>query len=88
MPRDVEIPDGWIEELVQDYGLTEDEAYVFAFTVEAQRIYDELPASGFNDEPFGAGIRAAQNILAMRVARRDHPEGWLTRSEIEERRKD
>jgi hypothetical protein len=86
--RDVEIPDEWIEELVRDYGLAEDEAYVFAFLVEASRIYGELPEARFNDEAFDAGIDAALNVLAMRVVRRDHPDGWLTREEREERGKD
>ena len=87
MPREIEVS-GWIEELVNNYGLTEDEAYVFAFLVEAQRIYDyELPEATFNDHAFREGILAAQNALALRVVRRDHPAGWLTREEREERGK-
>ena len=86
--RDVEIPDEWIEELVRDYGLTEDEAYVFAFLVEARRIYGELPDPGFRDEAFDASIETALNVLAMRVTRRDHPNGWLTIEERQERGKD
>ena len=85
MPRKLELS-GWIEELVRNYGLTEDEAHVFAYLVEAQRIYNnELPQASFNDHAFQAGIQAAQNVLAMRVVRRDHPTGWLTRVEREER---
>jgi hypothetical protein len=88
VPREIELS-GWIEELVSNYGLTEEEAYVFAFLVEAQRIYDnELPEASFNDHAFQAGVQAAQNVLAMRVVRREHPEGWLTRVEREERGKD
>lgn len=73
MPRDLEILDEWIGELQRDYGLTEDEAYVFSFLLEAQRLYGELPEAGFNDGAFRDSIRTAQNVLAWRVARRDHP---------------
>ena len=88
MPRDINIPDEWIAELVGAYGLTEDEAYVFAFLLEAQQIYDDLPDVWFNDDAFYTGIQAAQDVLAKRVVRRDHPDGWLTFEEREERGKD
>ncbi len=88
MPREVEIPDEWIGELERDYGLTEDEAYVFSFLLEARRLYNELPDAGFNNEAFRTSIRTAHNVLAWRVARRDHPNGWLTHEEREERGKD
>jgi hypothetical protein len=77
-----------IDELVRDYGLTEDEARVFAFLVEAQCVYDELHDPGFHDESFRMAIRAAINVLAMRVVRRDHPDGWLTCEDRQEHRKD
>ena len=88
MPREINIPDEWITELVGEYGLTENEAYVFALLLEAQKIYDKLPGPRANDEEFYTGVQAAQNVLAIRVVRRDHPDGWLTVEEREERGKD
>ena len=35
VPRELELS-GWIEERVRNYGLTEDEAHVFAYLVEAR----------------------------------------------------
>jgi len=82
------MPDEWFAELVGEYGLTEDEAYVYAFLLEAQQIYSELPDARFNDDAFHTGIQSAMNVLALRVVRRDHPDGWLTFGEREERGKD
>ena len=79
------MPAEWIEALQKDYGLAENEAYVFALLVEAHRLYNELPDHRFGDEAFQTGIQAAQQVLAMRVVRRDHPGGWLTRGERLER---
>jgi hypothetical protein len=85
MPREMKWSE-WIEQLVRDYGLTEDDAYVYAYLVEAQRIYfEELPEVPIRDDEFIASIEADLNILAYHVVRRDHPEGWLTDVEWEER---
>ena len=81
IPRDVRIPEGWIEELVGDSGLTENEAYVCAFMAGVERLYGELPDVGVDAGSLRAGLRAAQDTLALRVVRRDYPDGWLTREE-------
>jgi hypothetical protein len=83
--RDLEIPDEWIEELVRYFGLTEDEAYVFACLTEARDAYYQLPEARFDDAAFRTSIDIASKVLAMRVVKRDHPDGWLTNEEREER---
>ena len=74
----------WIKRLVSDYGLSEDEAHIFAHLIEAQRIFHDLPDELPVDRAFQESINTALNTLALRVVRRDHPNGWRTLGEIEE----
>ncbi len=76
----------YIATLVRDWGLTEEEARIFDHLLEAARLYRELPEEReFDDSTFLPSIEAAIRILAMRVVKRDHPDGWFTLGEREER---
>ncbi|HZU80065.1 MAG TPA: hypothetical protein VE991_09130 [Acidimicrobiales bacterium] len=58
-------------------GLTDDEGYVMDALVDAADAYADLPVE-HPAEPgeFEQAIHRAQDLLAVRVARRDHPAGW------------
>lgn len=65
-------------------GLTWEEGEVIDRLFEAVEAYNGLPVQ-HPDEPreFADAIHAAQNQMAVRIARRYHPEGWPTHSEEE-----
>ena len=58
-------------------GLTENEGYVMDALVEAFECYSDL-AVEHPDEPneFRMAVHRAQDLLAVRIVRRSHPEGW------------
>lgn len=85
MAYEIELPQELLDEQCQTYGFTEDEARVFAFLSAARNRYDDLPEVPYASGPFNDAIRDAINLLALSVVRRDHPDGWRTVSESEDR---
>lgn len=62
---------------MREDGLSNEEGWVMDALVDAANIYAELPV----DHPcepgeFVAAIHRAQDLLAIRIARRAFPEGW------------
>jgi hypothetical protein len=61
-------------------GLTEAELQVFDSLVALGEAWFELPNRSLRDNAmFASGYDSIANLLAMRVVKRDHPEGWRTR---------
>jgi hypothetical protein len=60
-------------------GLTPDEQRVMDALVTAVLAFNDLEAAITPDEmrAFVEGIHQCQNVLGMRVVRRDHPDFWL-----------
>lgn len=58
-------------------GLTEDEGAAMDALVEAANRYGALPIQ-HPDEPrdFCDAVHRCQDLLAIRIARREYPEGW------------
>jgi hypothetical protein len=76
-----------IADIAQRFGLTQDEARIFDHLVEATALYDALPDD--YDKSMREWVhhqRAMVRMLMWRVVRRDHPEGWHTVGEEEDRR--
>ena len=61
----------------RDDGLTDGEGDVLDALCDAFVGYSDLPVE-HPDEPdeFRAAIHRAQDLLAVRIARRDYPAGW------------
>ena len=60
-------------------GLTEDEGDVMDALVGAADSFNQLdPQHPSEADDFFAAIHRAQDLLAVRVCRRDYPEGWPT----------
>lgn len=67
-------------------GLTEDEARIFLHLNAAVRQWQELPDTDyFETQVILDSYRRMIEKLAVRVVKRDHPEGWLTVDEKEDR---
>jgi len=63
-----------------DLGLTEEESRAMDGLIAAAEHFAGLEQTHPSDlDEFIDAIHRAQAILALRVVRRDHPEGWLTR---------
>lgn len=63
--------------MARDDGLTEHEGAVMDALMDAVDAYNELPVQHPDEErEFIAAVHAAQNVLAVRLARRTHPKGW------------
>jgi hypothetical protein len=64
---------------VRDDGLTDEEGVVMDALAEATSAYLFLPVEHM-DEPgeFLDAIHRLQDLMAVRVARRDHPRGWVS----------
>ena len=77
-----------IEELARKHGLTPEEGRVFLLFSRALHAYDELPSGHYDldNTVVHDAIEHVYRVLAMRVAKRDHPDGWLTVGEEEERK--
>jgi hypothetical protein len=84
-----------LEDLMRRNGLEEKEAEAAYHLKRASEIFDELhryegdPGIGLvrdlqNQMAFGIHFGALTQLLALRVAQRDHPEGWRRRRESEE----
>jgi len=64
---------------MRDDGLTEDEGEVMDHLVDAVEAWAYLPRQHPNeDAEFFAHIHRLQDLMATRIARRHHPEGWPT----------
>ena len=73
-------------DFAQRHGLTEDEARIFELLVGATNLYGELPDN--HDKDIEAWMKKTHDLfrlLMWRVVKRDHPEGWQSLREIEER---
>lgn len=58
-------------------GLTEQEGVVSDALVKAWNAYVDLPTQHPQEQwEFGGAINLLQSLLAIRVARREFPEGW------------
>lgn len=58
-------------------GLTDDEGVVMDALVTATNAYADLPVEHPSEpDEFVTGIHRAQDLLAVRIARRDYPDGW------------
>jgi len=75
-----------IAQMVQKYGLTEDEARVFEHLIEATELYASLPDNYDKSiEEWMSYQESMVRMLMWRVVKRDHPEGWTTIREGEDR---
>ena len=64
---------------MRDDGLTKKEGRVMDALEEAWNGYAELKAQHPQDQgEFLAAIHRAQDLLALRICRRDYPNGWAT----------
>jgi hypothetical protein len=62
----------------RDDGLTAEEGAVMDALVNAVNAFGALPRSHPSDlDEFCDGIHRCQAILALRIARRHYPEGWV-----------
>lgn len=62
---------------MREDGLTNEEGWVMDALVDAANIYAELPVEHPSESyEFVAAIHRAQDLLAIRIARREYPEGW------------
>lgn len=64
------------ESFGNNLGLDFIEQQVMDSLVNAWDNFLTLPRSADDTEDFRRGIHSLQRILAMRVIRREHPEGW------------
>ncbi len=65
---------------VEKTGLTEEELRVFDSLTALGESWFDLPNRSHRDNAlFESGYEAIANLLARRVVKREHPEGWLTR---------
>ena len=76
-----------IVELARSTGATEQEAWVLYHLQSASKAWDELP-SGKPRFPekmrFFVHYQALIDMVLARIARRDHPEGWIPAGETED----
>lgn len=64
----------------EDDGLIGDEAKAMDCLVEAVEYFNKLPIQHPADsEEFATSIHDCQKLLALRVVRREHPEGWYNK---------
>ncbi len=66
-------------------GLTEEELRVFDSLIALGESWFDLPNRSHRDNAlFESGYESIANLLARRVVKREHPEGWRTgRGELE-----
>ena len=66
-----------IEKITRSDGLTEEEGMVMDALITAWNQLVELEVQHPSDAPdFADGIHRCQQSLALRVVRREYPEGW------------
>ncbi len=73
-------------DFAQRHGLSDDEARIFNLLVEAANKYGELPDN--YDRNVVAWMDKTQELfrlLMWRVVKRDHPQGWHSIAELEDR---
>ncbi len=74
-----------IQDIARSHGLTEAEARVFYHLVRATESYRELPEEPYHSwGEWTPHATALHKLLALRVVRRDYPEGWRTGRDVEE----
>jgi hypothetical protein len=76
-----------IVELARLTGATEQEARVLFHLQSASKAWDELPSGEprIPDElRFFVHYQALLDMMLARIARRDHPEGWIPTGETED----
>ena len=65
--------------MARNDGLTEEEGVVADALFQAVQAFLELPEQHpFEQEEFLYGVHGLQGLLATRIVRRSHPEGWPT----------
>jgi len=65
---------------VEKTGLTEEELRVFDNLVALGKAWLELPNRSLRENAlFESGYDSIAGLLAVRVVKREHPEGWRTR---------
>lgn len=79
---------GKLADMARRTGLTEHEARILYHLDTAAELYFELAeqedySPGTDTEAWNHHQQALVRLLMMRVARRDHPDGWLTIQEWE-----
>ncbi len=77
-----------ILDISQRTGLDEHEARIFHYLIEAGNLYWELVEQddyGTKNDDWSFHQNGLFSLLMYRIVRRDHPEGWLTVGEVEER---
>lgn len=66
-----------IKGLIDDGGFTQDEAICLHHITQAWNIYTLLPVQHSSERgDFLIAIHRLQDLMAMRVSRRDHPRIW------------
>lgn len=76
-----------IADIASSTGATEQEARVLYHLRSASKAWDELPSGEprFPDEMrFFVHHQALIDMMLARIARRDHPEGWIPAGETED----
>ena len=75
-----------LERLAQATGLTEDEVLIMDYLDQATRLYLDLPDNYDKDMfAWNRNRRGLDHLLMWRIVKREHPEGWVTLGEEEDR---